>query len=218
MFRVVLGGVFLALGIALIIAALSGPEDRKAGLVQDLGVECIGVTITVAVVDWLVERRQASEEARKMAWRMLDGIHHAVWVWQGGARVVDLHQLSSVLNAVADDDPITPFTQILFLRLGTNSVNSLNLDKAVVATSPPLRAALECLKPLTAIHDSSAHLPPRQIARHLKDAAAHVARAVGMKMEEGEVAFADRFRDPSPAKQEWRHYGTPPRKDEGVKH
>jgi len=53
---------------------------------MNLGTEIVGITLTVAIVEALLEKRARSDEARRIAWNVMHDIDHAVWVWQGGGR------------------------------------------------------------------------------------------------------------------------------------
>ena len=64
--RTVLAATFLVVASAILWIAVSlGPGDKK-DLLLNLGSELTGIVITVAIVDWLFERRRNADEADEL--------------------------------------------------------------------------------------------------------------------------------------------------------
>lgn len=79
MLRISITILFIALaGCVIAMAFRIGPETPWGGLWLNLGTEIIGIALTVAIVEWLFERRRLQDEATKMAWRVLHLVDQAV--------------------------------------------------------------------------------------------------------------------------------------------
>lgn len=207
MLRIIVTTVFLLLACGVIATAfVVGPETAWGGLWLNLGTEIIGIALTVAIVEWLFEWRSTQEEARKMAWRILHTLDHAVWVWQGGHREFDLDELLALLSAVGPNDEIPDFTQNLFIRMGSTSQDTLRHEPGVAKARAALTRALQDLAPLSRIRDNPQLLPALYIAKHLADGAIHAAQSLKMPVP-ASLPDVSEIRDPDPKRQEWRHFG-----------
>lgn len=207
MVRALITAGFLAFaGLVLWIPFLVGPETPVGTLLINLGTELVGIVLTVAVVEWFFERRRLQTRGKQLAWDALHAVEHAVWVWQGGPREMDTDEVRGVLNAVAEDDPLPDFTEGLFLNIGTRARRLLNNDPAAVDAVPGFMNGLEHLARLSAIRDGKAPMPGRKVADILDDGTSELAKALG-KPTERHLASLIRYRDPSVASQERRHYG-----------
>ncbi|RMH20294.1 MAG: hypothetical protein D6701_03975, partial [Gemmatimonadetes bacterium] len=81
MIRWLVATAFLVASAGTILAAfMVGPETGSGTLLVNLGTEIFGILITVAVVEWLFERRRLQDRAREQAWNVLHGLERAVWV------------------------------------------------------------------------------------------------------------------------------------------
>ncbi len=205
--RVAVTTAFLLVALVVIwIAYAVGIDSGQGTLLLDLGVEIIGIVITVAVVDWFFERRRLQERARQLAWNALHAVEHAVWVWQGGPREIETDELLGILAAVGPDDPIPEFTQNLFLNLGTRSKQVFHNDAPALSGLRGLQEAFQDLTRLNAVREGGAVIPSRKLAGILEEGVERLAFLLGQRTERYPANLI-RFRDPSLEMQEQRHYG-----------
>lgn len=207
MLRIAVTSLFLALAVAVLGLAFNlGSGSPWGALWLNLGTEIVGIVFTVAIVEWLFERRRRREDARKMAWRVFHELDHAVWVWQGGHRQFDLAELVALLKSVEEGDSVPEFTQNLLMRLGSVSQDTLRHEPEIPASNRALEQALNDLAPLARIRDYATLLPAKDIAACLSAAADHLAAALRLSVPE-DLPAVEKLRDPSAQRQEWRHYG-----------
>ena len=207
MLRIGITALFVAIACGVIALAFrAGAETSWGGLWLNLGTEIIGIALTVAIVEWLFERRRLQDEARKMAWRVLHELDHAVWVWQGGHREFDLSELLALLALADDSDPVPDFTQNLLMHLGSKSQDTLRHEPDVPRAKPQLERAPSSLAPLARIRDNQNLLPGSQISAHLREAAHDLAGALKIHVPDTLPSMAA-LRDTDAQKQEWRHFG-----------
>jgi hypothetical protein len=207
MLRIVITALFLLLALGVVALAFQvGTSSAWGALWLNLGTEIVGIVLTVAIVEWLFERRTRLEEARKMAWRVLHDLDHAVWVWQGGHREFDLPELVALLDGVQDGDPLPEFTQNLLMHLGSASQDTLRHEPETPSAKPALKNALQHLAPLAKIRDAVTLLPTREIADHLAAATQELAVALGLSIPKT-LLDVNALRETDARKQEWRHYG-----------
>lgn len=110
--RLGIGFLFLVLSALMIFWSIRAGYGLDSGDVfLNVGTELAGIVITVAIVDWLLERQRRRAECKTIAWRALHELDYAVWVWQGGAREFDVAELDWLLEHAAEDDPLPHFTQ-----------------------------------------------------------------------------------------------------------
>ena len=205
--RLVVTAAFLGVAaIVLWVSFIVGVDSAAGNLLTNLGTEIFGIVITVAVVEWFFERRRLQNRGRQLAWDALHAVEHAVWVWQGGPREMDTDEVRGVLNAVGDRDPLPDFTEGLFLNIGTRSRRLLNNDPDAISAVPGFMNGLEHLARLSAIRDGGSPMGARKVADILDDGTADLAKALG-KPTERHLASLIRYRDPSVASQERRHFG-----------
>jgi hypothetical protein len=208
MLRIIITFLSLLLAVLIIFLGLRADYDTRTGdLLLNLGSEIIGIALTVAIVEWLFERRQTRNEARKMSWRILLGIDHAVWVWQGGSREFRIEELLGLLSNVTENDPLPDFTQNLLLNMGSTSQNTLKHEPDVVHASSNLENALMALIPLSRLRDQENLLPPKVMAKHLLDATTHLAKELKIAPTIQSPEEIAKIRNPAAEVQEWRHYG-----------
>ncbi|HSU15605.1 MAG TPA: hypothetical protein VLK66_15965 [Longimicrobium sp.] len=208
MFRIVIGVVFLVLATLAILEAIRvGPTTSAGTVLLNLGTEIIGIVITVAVVDWLFERRRHADEAKKLAWRVLHDLDHAVWVWQGGRRDLALDELLGLISSIGDNDPIPSFTSTLLLRLGSAAEITCRHQSEVVSVNRDLEKSLGQLAKLAALRDPNCTLSTSAIRWHLWDAALNLAATLDLDRSVIAKELIAPLRDPSEEAQEWRHYG-----------
>ncbi len=207
MLRTVITAGFLFLAVVILwLAFVVGTNTSYGTLFINLGTEIIGIVITVAVVEWFLERRRLHNRGRQLAWDALHAAETAVWVWQGGPREMETDEILGVLNAVHEDDPLPDFTEGLFLNLGTRSRRLLNNDPNAVAALPGFMDGLEHLARLSAIRDGTRSMPPRKVADIMEEGVMALAKALDQPTER-HLASLIRYRDPSLPSQERRHFG-----------
>lgn len=207
MFRAALTAFFLLFSALLVWAAFQVGTDRTAGdLLLNLGTETMGIVLTVTIVDWFFERRRLQARARQLSWGALHQLEHAVWVWQGGPRQLETDELLGILSAVGPNDPLPEFTQNLLLSLGTRSKQALKDEPMAVRAVPGLEDAFQQLARLSSIRDGGELPPPRKIADIMSSGVSHLALVLGLP-DEYIPARLIRYRDPTVARQEQRHFG-----------
>ena len=208
MSRALVTGAFLLLSMVVLwVGYLRGTDRFSGDLLMNLGTEILGIVVTVAVVEWFLERRRLQERGRQLAWQALHSVEHAVWVWQGGPRQLETDELLGLLSAVSEDDPLPDFTQNLLLMVGTRSKQGLKHDSAAVDAMPGLGEALEHLSRLSSMRDDRELMPPRKLADILSQGVSHLALVLKLS-DERIPARLIRYRDPSADSQERRHFGS----------
>lgn len=207
MTRAAVTAVFLLVAALVVFVAFKVGVDTGTGeLLLNLGVEIMGIVLTVAVVEWFFERRRLQSNARQVAWHTLHAVEHAVWVWQGGPRELETDELLGLLHSVDEDDPLAEFTEAILFNLGTRSKQMLHRDLETVEALPGLIRALEELARLNAIREGRTPMKPDKIASILEDAVMVLAKVLALPQERMPASLI-RYRDPSRAAQAERHFG-----------
>lgn len=209
--RFIIGAAFLVLAITMIWVALRsdygmGFED----LLLNAGTEIAGIVVTVGLVDLLLERQRHQEERRAIAWRALHELDHAVWVWQGGTRELDVTELVALINNINESDPLPDFTQNLLMRLGSKSEATLRVSAEVIGKRSAVRDGLEATKRLASMRDSDSVLPHEIIAQCLRQGTEAFAEAVGQSSFLAIPYGITLAKNPNVSAQTWRHYGARP--------
>lgn len=206
--------ITLLLGaVAVVFIAITWALDattQLAGLTLNLGSEIIGIALTVAIVDFLIERNRLREEARRMAWSILHDIDHVVWVWQGGRREFHLDEMLALLDMVTDRDPIPVFTRNLMANLGVRARDNLRLQPKLFHQHRRLRQALVSLGSLSQIRELDSLVTPAVVVDAIKPAIAELAAVTGQMLHTGEFGVARAFRDPTESAQHTRYTGSDP--------
>ena len=129
--RLVLAITLVVVAGILVIAAfqLEG-GGRGSELLMGLATEVFGIIVTLAVVDWMLERRRRQERARDLAWATLHSVERAVWVWQGGPRRVSTDELLGIVQGIDATDELQPFARSLLAAVGTRSLEILDRSGA----------------------------------------------------------------------------------------
>ncbi|HEX8127737.1 MAG TPA: hypothetical protein VF527_01320 [Pyrinomonadaceae bacterium] len=207
--RWIIAGGALIVAVFIIYEAFElGPNSGSGALLLNLGTEVLGITLTVAIVEYLLEKRAHRDEARRIAWNVLHDIDHTIWVWQGGGREFDVEELTSLLDEISDGDPLPPFTQNLIMNMGSRSENTLRQRDDIMKVCPELKHALQELSPLSRVRNKTQpDMTANQIAEHLKTAVEQLVKATEMVRSTRKID--DLNRNPSIEMQEWRHYGEP---------
>lgn len=207
MIRALLVGCSLLVAVFLMWLAFHlGTQSDWGQLLVNLGSEIVGIVITVAVVESFLERRRLHNRGRQLAWDMLHAVESGVWVWQGGPRELETDELLGILRAVSEDNVLADFTEGMLLNIGTRSRRLLTNEPEAVAAIPRFMNALEQLGRLSAIRDGRTPMAPQKVADILDEGTVELARALGQPTER-HLASLIRYRDPSTASQERRHFG-----------
>lgn len=207
MIRAALIGCSLLLAVVLMwLGFRFGTQTDWGQLLINLGSEIVGIVITVAVVESFLERRRLHNRGRQQAWDVLHALKSAVWVWQGGPRELETDELLGILRAVTQDDVLADFTEGMLLSVGTRARRLLTNDPEAVAVIPRFMNALEHLGRLSSIRDGRKPMPVRRVADILEEGTTELAAALGQPTER-HLASLIRYRDPSVASQERRHFG-----------
>ena len=207
MMRIGIAAAFLIISALMIGSAFIEGGVTKADFLLNLGTEVFGIVLTVAIVEYLLERRQLQDEARQIAWQVLHSVDHAIWVWQGGARQFDIGELQALLDLAAESDPVPRFTQNLLLQIGSRSENTLRSKREVVGINKNLKFALETLIPLSRMRDHENLLPTLEIIRSLQQSVRALMKVVNIQSTIIDAEGVNPFRSTSIENQEWRHFG-----------
>lgn len=208
--------VAMALGFSLaalmmVVAGVLLAEDRGAeliGVLGNLGAEIMGLALTVAIIDWLLERKRLNEQVQQLAWRMLHDVDHAFWVWQGGRREFHLDELMALLEMAAKADPLPKFTEELFINLGIRASDNLRLQPKLMIHDRRLKAALKSLAGLAQIREARNLVDAGYIIEGLRSAVTNLAELTGQHPHKGEFGAAKSFRDASYDAQYRRYRGS----------
>jgi hypothetical protein len=182
-------------------------SPESSGVLANLGTGFIGTAITVLIVDWLYERRSADDECRSIALSILIEFDHAVWVWQGGSRGLNVDELYSLLQKIEKDDPLPYFTQNLLMRLGSKCVTHLNVKKDVVMRKTDLFKALENLSSLELIRDMSNELVFLEFQKLLISSTLLLSSACAIRAPRVTDLPIGAHRESSEEHQHYRHFG-----------
>lgn len=209
--RVVLAGTCTIIAGLMIAAAIYFAEDRidaVLGSLVDIGAGILGLAFTVAIIDWLLERKRLREQVQQLAWRMLHDLDHAFWVWQGGRREFHLDELMALLEMADKDDPLPRYTEELFINLGIRASDNLRLQPRLMMHDRRLKAALKSLSGLAQIREAKNIVNSSYIIGGLRSAVTNLAEITGQLPHKGEFAAARSFRDPSLEAQLRRYRGS----------
>lgn len=154
MFRVVLGIVFFVSSTTFIaLSAFSPWDEAVTEILGNVGTEIFGILVTIALVDWVLEKRRRQDRGRELAWGVLHAIEHAVWVWQGGPRHIGTNELLGIVTGIRKEDKFAPFTEGLLLNVGLQCRSILQMESSAVRSLPGLGATLTDLVSLATIRD-----------------------------------------------------------------
>lgn len=205
--RLVVLGLLLAAVVSIHLALRIGGESPAGAFMMNLSTEIVGIGITVAIVDWLLERRTKWEESRRIAWRVLHELDYAVWVWQGGRRELISDELLGLLAETQKDDPLPAFTENLLLRIGSGAEFTCQHQADIVAANRHLENGLKHLSRLSSIRDADGAYDRKRIHWYLHNATAALARALDLKLGVAPKHEIRRVRDTSVHAQEMRRFG-----------
>jgi hypothetical protein len=179
--RLVLAVTLVVVAGVLVVAAfqLEG-GGRGSELMMGLATEVFGIIVTLAVVDWMLERRRRQERARDLAWATLHSLERAVWVWQGGPRRVSTDELLGIVQGIGTADDLQPLARSLLATVGTRSLEILDREATSVDTVPGLASALQELSSLHSLANERASVSIALIIEVLQYGIQRLARVLGL--------------------------------------
>lgn len=205
MFRVALGIVFFVSSVVLITASTFFPLGSSAGdILGNLGTELFGILMTIALVDWFLEKRRRQDRARDLAWDILHSIEHSLWVWQGGPRQLGTNELLGIISGIRKENHLEPFTEGLVLNIGIHARSVLQREISTLKSLHGLPAILKDLVSLASVRDLPTSTRIRAISEILEASVTGLARVLGQptdRMPSGLIWY----KDPSPEAQEKRY-------------
>lgn len=209
MTRVVLTLALLFVAVVMtIITVLVSESVQLPDLLLNLGAEIVGIALTVAIVDWLIERNKLRYEAERLAWQMLHEIDHVVWVWQGGRREFQIGELLGLLDLVTDEDPILPTTQGMMVNVGVRASDMLRLHRRLFTVRPQLREGLARLADLAQMRELNRLMTPSFVVEAVCGSIRALSRVTDEPIGETSAIIARKFRDPSEESQARRYRGS----------
>ncbi len=206
MIRLIVATSFLFVSVAFIGGGFwIGATTSTGGLLTNLGTEVFGILVTVAVVEWLFERRRLQDKARELAWSVLHSLERAVWIWQGGPQRVGTDELLGIIAGIRTTDPISRFTKVLLVNLGTQCREALDKDPQSVRTLTGLTQSLEDLSSLRSLSDGDSVVSVHMVSEILEAGTTGLARLLGKSTQRLPSGLI-RGRDSSEEAQEERHF------------
>ncbi len=206
MIRLIVATSFLFVSVAFIGGGFwIGATTSTGGLLTNLGTEVFGILVTVAVVEWLFERRRLQDKARELAWSVLHSLERAVWIWQGGPQRVGTDELLGIIAGIRTTDPISRFTKVLLVNLGTQCREALDKDPQSVRTLTGLTQSLEDLSSLRSLRDGDSVVSVHMVSEILEVGTTGLARLLGKSTQRLPSGLI-RGRDSSEEAQEERHF------------
>lgn len=204
MFRIMVVGGFFLVSVAIVVwSYLVGVNTPTGTVLVNLGTEIFGILITLAVVDWLLERRRLQDRARELSWRILHNVERAVWLWQGGPRRLETDELLGLIAGIGGEDRLEPYTRAQLMSIGGQSREALTREEQAVRTLPGLKEALEDLTSLHALGDEDSAVSVRVVSEVLQSSVRRLAELLGQPTQQM-LSGLVRYRDPSPRAQEER--------------
>jgi hypothetical protein len=204
--RLLVAFAFLLASLAAIAAAFGiGADTPWGNVLINLGTEIFGILLTVALVQWILDRRRLMERAREVAWSTLHGVERAVWVWQGGPRQPSMDELLGLVAAIRPDDGMAPVTRTLLSNLGVQCREMLDREGGALKTVPGLTEALEELTSLRVLRDGGNTVSRRMVAEALDSSTRALARILGLPSQRLPGALV-RYRDAAEEAQETRSF------------
>jgi hypothetical protein len=205
MSRVFLGILFFVVSAGLLGASsIVGLDSGLGEILANLGTEVFGILVTIALVDWYLEKRRRQDRARELAWGVLHGIEHAVWVWQGGPRQLGTNELLGIITGIRKQNHLEPFTEGLFMNVGLQCRSVLQKEASAVKSLQGLQGILNDLVSLATLADLPESTRIRTISEILEASVIGLARVLGQptdRMPSGLIWY----RDPTPSGQEDRY-------------
>lgn len=189
---------FILLGVAAMLWGLFGAgAPFYDGILVELGVEAIGLAVTVAVVDWYLERRRLHAAGRRLAWQVFHSIERIVWVWQGGPPRLDTGEVLSLVQGADRDGALAPGTESLLLGLAVESRRLLKADREAIDAVAGLEGCLGDLTLFANVAHEGRTPSVDSIASTLLDVTKRLAKLLGLSADSTVPARLIRGRDPS---------------------
>lgn len=206
--RWMLAGILGA--VALVTTGVSIAIEGQKALVEllpNLAAEILGLALTVALVDWLIERAKMADEAQRMAWAMLHDIDHVVWVWQGGRREFHLDEMYALLDMVQESEPVAESTQELLANLGVRASDNLRLQSKLLRRHRKLKQAMISLSGLAQIREIKRLVDARYAVDSLQLSIRQLSELTEQEIHPGQFGAAKGLRDATLDAQTRRYLG-----------
>lgn len=205
MFRVVLAIVFFVTSSVLIAAStVVDVEDPIRDILGNVGTEIFGILVTIALVDWYLEKRRRQDKARELAWGIVHSVEYAVWVWQGGPRHLGTNELLGLITGIGAKDTLQPFTEGLVLNIGLQCRSTLQREVSAVKSLPGFHGILKDMVSLATVQEFPQGTRIRTVAEILEASVIGLARVLDQSTERMPSGLIW-YRDPTPEGQEGRY-------------
>jgi hypothetical protein len=205
MIRIVFAIAFSIASFAMLGGGLAVGVDTPAGeILVNLGTEVFGILVTIALVDWFLEKRRRQDRARELAWGVLHDIENAVWVWQGGPRHLGTDDLLGLVTGIGEEDEMQPYTEGLMQNIGLRSRGVLQTEPTAIKSLPGLKDTFEDLVSLANVKDHRPSALVSVVSEVLGASVTNLARVLGQPTERMPSALIW-YRDPTPEGQERRY-------------
>lgn len=200
-----LGTIVCVAGLVWVAFAMSASVDVP-GLLLNAAAELFGIVATVLIIDNLLDVRRREEDRKRIAREVIHELDHAIWVWQGGRRAFSAPELLWLCSNIQPTDPVPPFLQNLFIRLGSKSANTVRLRGELMRRDGPFSRAFSELAKLEAIRDHDTVMDPADIRSIVLTASTDL---LSFLKEDTIVPSEPDFcqRNPTEENQTTRHYG-----------
>lgn len=205
MTRLVLAITLVLVAGGLLLAAFQMEGGlRGSELLMGLAIEVFGIIVTLAVVDWMLERRRRQERARDLAWTTLHSVERAVWVWQGGPRRVTSDELLGLILGIDTKDALQPVTRSLLAAVGARSLEILDREASSVSTVPGLATALQELSGLSLLSNERSSASIVLVREVLHSGIQELTRVLGLSSQ-AMLSALIRYRDAAADAQKERY-------------
>ncbi len=204
--RAIIALGFLVVSTLMIWGAfIVGADSDEGSLFINLGTEIFGILITVALVEWLFERRRLQDRGRELAWNVFHSLERAVWVWQGGPIQMGTDSLLGLIHGIGKTDPLPRFTRTLLVNLGSQSREALDKEAPAIRLLPGMEPALEDLTSLRSLSDGDSAVSIRMVTEVLESATTGLGQVLHLSTQPIPAALI-RYRDSTERAQEERYY------------
>jgi hypothetical protein len=171
-------------GLGLIAASWrANPTGLSRSVLLELGVETIGLGLTVAIIDWFVEQRRLSGEARRIAWEVYHSIERVAWVWLGGPHQLDADEVIGLLEGVTNETPPSKETESLLYALGVRARQLLRSESEAVAVTKGLRDTLTDLSSFHSLRRRTGTVRPVYLSEVLTGSLNQILKILGLEAE-----------------------------------
>jgi len=203
--------VVAAIGLLLFSDSFS-PGSHREDALRHLGVSLIEVALTVSIVEWQLEKRKRREEAERTALNAIEEIDHAVWVWLGGQRKLNLREMYALLDKVSNDDMPSYFTENLIMKVGSKASHTRKLRADLTEIAKGLASGFEALEPLAGLREAVEPVKPIDIANAMKNGCRCLQEVIRSKQTRTDIdgKIEDISKQSDFALQFWRDRGVWP--------